>query len=121
MEDVPAMQDSALLDLVPSSYNMPGGDNESSNEYSEETDTCHPLVELLEKFLQLQDQFAYLKSAAYQPTYTAELTQLSENCNTSLWCSNDTKLPSLMWNLCTKLCMDRWTPCVPHTDKQTSL
>ena len=45
IEDVPATQDSAPLDLVPLEY-----PNESSNEYCEENDTYHPLVELLEQF-----------------------------------------------------------------------
>ena len=40
MEDVPAPEDSAPLDLAPPDHTMPGGDNESSNEYSEETDTA---------------------------------------------------------------------------------
>ena len=53
MEDVPATQDSDLLDLAPPEHAMPWGDNESSDEYCEETDTCHPLAELLEQFWQL--------------------------------------------------------------------
>ena len=41
---------------------MPEGDNDSSDEYCEETDICHPLADLLEQFQQLKDKFASLKS-----------------------------------------------------------
>ena len=43
IEDVPATQDLAPPDLVPPEYPMPEGDNESSDEYCEETDTCPSL------------------------------------------------------------------------------
>ena len=78
MEDVPATQDSASLDIVPPEHIMPKGDNESSDEYCEETDTHCPLAELLEQFWQLKDQFASLKSTTPQSTPTAELTQLTD-------------------------------------------
>ena len=74
MEDVPAPQHSASLDHAPPDHTMPRGDNESFNEYSEETHTCCPLAELLEQFWQLQDQFLYLKSAIHPPTHMAEDT-----------------------------------------------
>ena len=64
MEDVTA----------PLDHTTPEGDNESSNEYSEETDTHHLLAEFLEQFSQCQDQYACLKSATYHPTPMAELT-----------------------------------------------
>ena len=73
-QDVPATQDSAPLDLVPPQYAMPEGDNESSNEYCEETDTHCPLAELLEQFWQLKDQFASVKSTTSQSTLMADLT-----------------------------------------------
>ena len=57
-ENVSATQDSAPLDLVSPDNTMPKGDNESSDEYSEETDTHHSMVELLEQFWQLKDQFS---------------------------------------------------------------
>ena len=57
---------------------MPKGDNGSSDKYSEETDTCSPLVELLEQFQQLKDQFANLKSTTPQSTPMAELMQLTD-------------------------------------------
>ena len=76
-EDIPATQDSAPLDLVPPECIMPEGDNESSDEYCEETDTCHHLAELLEQFQQPKGQFSSLKSTTPQSTFTAELTQLT--------------------------------------------
>ena len=57
---------------------MPRGDNESSDEYYEETDTYHPLAELLEEFQQLKDKFASLKANTHQSTSTAELTKLTD-------------------------------------------
>ena len=57
---------------------MPRKDNESSDDYSEQTDTHHPLAELLEQFQQLQDQFAYLKSATHSPAPMTELMQLTD-------------------------------------------
>ena len=42
MEDFPAIQGSAPLDPVPLEHTMSEGDNESSDKYSEETDTHHP-------------------------------------------------------------------------------
>ena len=63
---------------MPPDHTMPRGDNESSNKYSEKTDTCHPLTELLEQFWQLQDQLAHLKSATYPSTDTPELMQLTD-------------------------------------------
>ena len=61
-EDVPATQNSDPLDLAPLEHTIPGGANESSDECCEETDTNHPLAELLEQFWQLKDQFTSLKS-----------------------------------------------------------
>ena len=53
---------------------MANGDNELSDEYCEETDTHHPLDELLEQFWQLNDQFASSKSTTHQSTPMAELS-----------------------------------------------
>ena len=61
-EDVPAIQDSPPLDVVLPWHPMPEEDNELSDEYCKETDTCCHLAELLEKFHQFKDQFASLKS-----------------------------------------------------------
>ena len=56
------------LYLVPPEHTKSIGANESSDEFYEETDTHHPLPELLEQFQQLKDQFASLKSIAHQST-----------------------------------------------------
>ena len=77
MEDLPATQDSAPLDLAQLDHTMPEGDNESSDDYSEETDTCHPLAELLEQFQQLQP-ICLLEICHQPPTSAAELMQLTD-------------------------------------------
>ena len=48
-EDVPTTQDSDPLELLPPKHTMPRGENESSDKYCEQTDTHHPLAELLEQ------------------------------------------------------------------------
>ena len=78
MEEIPATLDSSPLDLVPLKHTMSEGDNESSDIYWAETDTSHPLAELLEQFQQLKDQFASLKSTTPQSTPMAELMHLTE-------------------------------------------
>ena len=45
-EDDPATQHSPPLDHTPQEHPLTEGDNESSDEYCEETDTHHLLVEL---------------------------------------------------------------------------
>ena len=80
MEDVPATQDLAPLDLVRPDHTMPKGDSESSDEYSDETDThCH-LAELLKQFWQLKDQFTSLKCATHPPTPTAYRQTAAPHC-----------------------------------------
>ena len=54
---------------------MPEGDNKSSDEYCEESDTCDPLAELLEQLRQLKDQFTSLKPTTPQSQPMAELKQ----------------------------------------------
>ena len=49
-EDIPHTQDSSHLDLIPQDHCVPEGDNDSSDEYCEETDTHHPLADVLEQF-----------------------------------------------------------------------
>ena len=49
-EELAATQDLAPLDPVPPENPMPEEDNECSDEYCEETDTHHPLAELLKQF-----------------------------------------------------------------------
>ena len=77
-KDVSATQDSPPQNLAPEEQPMPEGDDESSKEYCEETDTHHPLAELLEQFCQLKDQFASLKSTTLQSTPIAKLSQLTD-------------------------------------------
>ena len=77
-QDISATQDSDLLDLAPQEHTIPKGNIESSDENCEETDTHHPLGELLVQFQQLKNQFAGLKSTTYQSTSIAELTQLTD-------------------------------------------
>ena len=77
-EDVPAPQDSVPLDRAPPDHTMPRGDNESSDKYSEETNTPCPLAELLGQFQQLKDQSVCMKSATYPSTHMPELMQLTD-------------------------------------------
>ena len=74
-EDILDTQDSTPFDLAPQDHPVPEGDNDSFNEYCEETDTHHPLTDLLEQFQQLKNQFAILKSNTLQSTPTEELLQ----------------------------------------------
>ena len=76
-ENIITTKDSFPLNLVPQEHPTTEGDNESSGEYSEETDTCHPLAKLLEQFCQLKNQIASLNSTAPQSTSTDDLSQLS--------------------------------------------
>ena len=117
-EDAPATEDSPSLDLVPPEHSMPEGDNELSDEYCEETDTCHPLFELLEQSHQLKDQFVSLKSNTLQSTPRAVLPQLTDKLQ------HHTRMlkpaPSPVRNQCTKPCRPTWTPCTQHRENQTS-
>ena len=61
-EDIPDTQNSTPLELAPQDHPMLEEDNDSSDEYCEETDTCHPFADVLEQFQQLKNQFANLKS-----------------------------------------------------------
>ena len=75
-EHIPDTEDPTSLDLMPQDHTVPEEDNESSNGYCEETDTYHPLADLLEQFQQLKNQFASLKPNTPQSTPTEELLQL---------------------------------------------
>ena len=99
-EDVPATHDSAPMDLAQLEHTMPKGHNESSDEYSEETDTCCPLAEVLEQFQQLKDQFSSLKSSTHPPTPTAELMQLTDKLQHLTMMLQLHPAPSLMRNQC---------------------
>ena len=78
-EDASDTQDSPSLDLVPQDHPMPDRENDSSDEYCKETDNQCPLTDLLEKFQQLKNQFASLKSTTPQSTPREELSQLTVN------------------------------------------
>ena len=73
-EDVPVSQDTALLGIVPPDHIMSGRDNESF----EETETHHPLAELLEHLWQFQEQLTYFEPATHPTAHIAELTQLTD-------------------------------------------
>ena len=64
------------MDLTQQDHPVPEGDNDSSNEYYEETDTCCPSADLLEQFQLLKNQFASVKSNISLSTPT-ELMQLT--------------------------------------------
>ena len=57
-EDVTDTQDLTPLDPTPQDHTVLERDNDSSNEYCEETDTHCPLPDLLEQFKQCKNQFA---------------------------------------------------------------
>ena len=77
-KDITDIKDSNLLDLMPQHHPMLEGDNYSSNEYCEETDSHHPLADLLEQFQQLKHQFASLKSNSPKTTPIEEMSQLTD-------------------------------------------
>ena len=74
-EDIPGTQDSMPLDLMQQDHPVVEGENDSSNEHCEETNTIHPLADLLEQSVQLKNQIASLKSTTPQSTPTEELVQ----------------------------------------------
>ena len=75
-EDIPNTQDSTSLDLMPQDHPVLEGDNDSSNEYCEETDThCH-LADLLQWFQQLKNQIISINSSTPQSTPLEEQLQL---------------------------------------------
>ena len=78
IEDVADTQDSTTLDLMPQDHSVLEGDNDLSEEYCKETDTHHPLVDLLEQFQQLKNQYVSLKSNTPQSTSTEELLLLTD-------------------------------------------
>ena len=99
---------------------VPKGDNDSSNEDSEETDTLHPLAELLEQFWQLKDQFTSLKSANHPSTPMTELTHLTDKLQYLTVMLLSHPACSLMRNQYKKLSRHKWTPCAQHRERQTS-
>ena len=111
---LPASQDSAPLDHALQDHTRPGQHSDSSDKYSEELYTHPTLAELLEQFQQLQDQFIYLKSATCPPTHMAELIQLTYKLQHLIMML---QLPSRMRNICTQLCKNTQTLCVPERGK----
>ena len=77
-EDFHDTKDPTPFDLATQDHPLPEGDNDLSNEYCEETDTCHHLAVLLEQYQQLKNQFTSLKSNTPQSTPTEELPQLRD-------------------------------------------
>ena len=47
-EDIPDTEDPTPLDLMPQDHPVPEGDNDSSDEYCEETDNYYPFADYLE-------------------------------------------------------------------------
>ena len=90
------------------------GDNDSSNEYFEEPDTCHPLAELIEQFKLLKNQFAHLKPNTPHSTPTEELLKFTDKLQHLTIVLQPA--PSPMRNQCTKTCRHTQIPCVQHRE-----
>ena len=90
---------------------MPEGENESSDENCEETDTHHLLAELLKEFWQFKDQFESLKSTTPQSIPTAELMQHTDKLQYLTMMLQPHSAPCLVRNQCTKPCSSTQTPC----------
>ena len=121
MEDVHATQVSASLDLAPHDHTTLKRDNESSDENKEETDTCHPLAELLVQFRQTKEQFASFKSTTHPSTPMTELMHLTDKPqHLPMMLQMHSAPPHLMRNQCTKLCRHKQPPCRQHRERQTS-
>ena len=98
-EDIPDSQDSNLLDLVPWDYPVLERDNYSSNEYCEDTDTCHPLAYLLVEFQQVKNQFASLNLTFPNPHPQRNCYNWQINCSITSWHSNQ---PPVQWGTSTQ-------------------
>ena len=77
-EGIPDTQDPTAMDLMLQDHPVTEGENDSSDEYCEETDTCCPLADLPEQFQQFKNQFASIKSNTSQSTLKEELSQLRD-------------------------------------------
>ena len=95
------------------------GNNESSDEYCEETDTHHPLAELLEQFQQLKDQFASLKSTTYQSTSTVELMQFADRLQHLTMIQQLHSSPQPSEEPVHKTMQLSWMLCTQHRENQT--
>ena len=67
-EDDTDTKDLTPMDLTSQDHPVLEGDSDSSSEYCEETDTHHPLVDLLEQLQHLKNQYASLKFNTPQST-----------------------------------------------------
>ena len=69
MENFPSTHDSDPLDLVPPEHTIPRGDNESLDEYSEETDTYCPFAEFSRTIPAFSGQICF-REICHQTNYT---------------------------------------------------
>ena len=77
-EDVPDAQDSTLSHLTLQDHALLEEDNNTSDQYCEETDIRCTLADLLEQLQLLKKQFASLKTNTLQSTPTEKLSQLTD-------------------------------------------
>ena len=77
-DDVPDAKDSTPLHLMPQDHPMLEDDNDSSNEYCEETDTPPPLANLIDQLQQLEKQFSNLKLIPPSHTHRRTVTVNSQ-------------------------------------------
>ena len=93
------------------------GDSDSSNEYCEETDTYHPLADLLEQFQRLKNHFASLKSNTPQSKPVEELSQLIDKLQHLTMMLQPA--PSPVRNQCARSCRHTQTLCA--TQRESNL
>ena len=115
-EDIPDAQDSTPLHLTPQDHPMLEGDNDSSNEYCEKTETYCPLADLLQQFQQQKKQFASLKTNIPQSTSIEELSWLTDKLQHLTMTLQPTSHP--VKNQYTRPYRHTWTPCVQHKGNQ---
>ena len=118
-KDISDAQESTPLHLMPQDHPMLEKDNNSSDEYCEETDTCHPLANLLEQFQQLKKQFTSLKTSTPHSTPTEELSQLTDKLQ-HLNMMLQPAPPSPVKSQYTRPCSHTQTPCMQHKGNQIS-
>ena len=115
-ENIPPTQDSPPLDLAPEEHHMLKGDNESSEECCEETDTHYPLAELSENSVNLKTNsqawnLPLLNLHLQQSWHSSQI-----NCSTSPWCPNHSQNPSQVRNQC-KNHLDVYIHLAHHTER----
>ena len=117
-ENVPDVQDSTALHLMPQDHPMPEEDNDSPNEYKE-TDTHCPLADLLEQFQQIKKQFASLTLALPSPHPQKKLLQLPDKLQHLIMMLQPA--PSPLKSQYTRQCSHTQTPYTQHKGNQISL